>query len=321
MSSISLAASKVGSLWIPFLIREEVPVGEVVNVFRRTINIRCMNGMLLSITASNYSSPIYVNVTSGTGQINFQKHVRPYEEVFFKRSDILVGDLRINVSLSKEKFHFPRTCSMCILVNSFANSYGFLLRLYKKILYFINIVDKQNNILELIAKMKLEKKIRSILEQIKGYVVHDDNSEVLAEVYNILGLGYGVTPSTDDFIGGLLGTLNIYLACNKMNPLILNIERVLSKTNWVSGYLLYYNHFGLFNSILEDFIENVFRRELEKSIDSFLSLISIGHTSGLDMSLGALAAFAIVEEVSTGVKIIDDYFNLFFRNFIVKYRK
>ncbi len=312
MSPVLLVADKIGSLWIPFLMRDKILIGEVVNIFRRTINIRCVNDMLLSITALNYSSPVYVNVVSDIGGINFQKHVRPYEEVFFEKPYITIGDIRINVDLNKRKIHLPRTCSMCNLINSFVDSYNFLLGLYRKIFFFINIIDKPNNILELIVKTRLGDKIYSLLEQTEKYVARNGKDELVSDkIYQLLGLGYGVTPSTDDFIGGLLGALNIYLACNKRTPVILDRKRILSKTNWVSGYLLYYNHLGLFNSVFEGFIEDLFRKDLKESINSFLSLISIGHTSGLDMSLGALSALAVIEEAVTGRKIIDEYFDLF----------
>ncbi len=320
MSATLFISHKIGSLWIPFLIKDKAFIGEVINIFRRTVNIRCINNMLLSITALNYSSPIYVNVTSDIDEIDFQKHIRPYEEVFFEKPYITIGNIRISTDLSKEKIYFPRTCSMCDIINSFVCSYDFLLRLYKKVFFLINIIDKPNNILELIIKTNLENEIYSILKQMRKYIVSDGRNQLLSnKIYRLLGLGYGVTPSTDDFIGGLLGILNIYLACNKKrSPIILNRERILSKTSWVSGYLLYYNHLGLFNSIFEEFIGNLFRMNLNRSINSFLSLLSIGHTSGLDMGLGALSALAVIGEAITGREIIDEYFDLFFRKFIVK---
>ncbi len=315
-----LIASKIGSLWVPFIIKDKVIIGEVVNVFRRTINIKDTNNMLLSITALNYSSPIYVNIDYGdynqNWSVNLQEHVRPYERVFFSKPYIIIGKLRIRTKLLREKIVTPHICSICGLINSTSIKQefkDFLMNLYKRINFLINIIDKPNNILELVEKMNMEKKIFDIVREIKRYVI-ERNYVPTRKIYSILGLGYGVTPSSDDFLSGLLGAINVYLTCNNIEPLILNKNLILEKTNWVSGFLLYYNHFGLFNNILEGFLESIFRMKYVDSLNLFLSLLSIGHTSGLDMTLGVLAALAVILEVLHGEIFIEEYFELFFEN-------
>ncbi len=310
-------ADRIGSLWIPFIIRDKVVVGEVINVFRRTINIKDINNMLLSITALNYFSPIYVNINYNRNKfINFQEHVRPYENVFFNKPYIIISDFKIRVELYEEKITIPRICSICELVNSTSRKHvfiDFLMSLYNRVRFFLNIIDKPNNILDLIGKMGLKTKILDILYGIKRYIV-GKNSIFVHDIYSMLGLGYGVTPSTDDFFGALLGTVNIYLSCNGLRPLILDKNLVFKRTNWVSGYLLYYNHFGLFNNILEGFIESIFKMKYVDSTNYFLSLLSIGHTSGLDTAVGVLAALAVILESLYGRGFIEKYFRLFFEN-------
>ena len=309
--------SKIGSLWIPFVIKDKSIVGEVVNVFRRTINISDISNKLLSITALNYSSPIYVNVNyNQIWFVNFQEYVRPYENVFFDKPFIIVGgDLKIRIELRREKIATPRVCGICKLVSNVRKRelMGFLADLYNRVSFFLDIIDKPNNILELVEKMNMETKILDILYGIKKYIIEKD-SVIMQEMYSMLGLGYGVTPSTDDFFGGLLGTVNIYLSCNTLKPLILNKNLVFKKTNWVSGYLLYYNHLGLFSNILEGFIESIFKMEYKDTINYFLSLLSVGHTSGLDMALGVLAALAVILESIHRGEFIEEYFKLFFEN-------
>ncbi len=313
-----LVASKIGSLWIPFIVRDRNLIGEVVNVFRRTINVRNVSKMLLSITALGYCSPVYINVNNYDRNqlVNFQEYVRPYEKVLFNKPYVIVGKLRIRIELHRERIITPHICSMCGQVNSNTRNYEFIdfsKDLYSRVRFFLNIIDKPNNILELVKEMGMKTKILDILYKLKKYIVENPNI-FIPEIYSILGLGYGVTPSTDDFLGGLLGTANIYLTCNGLKPLILDKNLVLKRTNWVSSYLLYYNHLGLFNNVLEGFIENIFRMKYRDSMDYLFSLLSIGHTSGLDTSLGVLAALAVILESLHGGEFIDEYFKLFFEN-------
>ncbi len=314
---IEYSSNKIGSIWIPFLLREGY-IGEVVNVFRRTINIRNTNNTLLSITALNYYSPIYINIPSNVF-INFQEVVKPYSPVFIRKPYIIVGRLKIHYNINTRTIYSTQICHMCNIVSSFTADDNFLLKIYKRISFIIDIVDKSDNIIEMLRKASLTSNIKELLLELKKTLKRNGNSQkkymqISEKFYSILGLGYGVTPSSDDYVGGLLGVINTYLACNYKKPLILDLRRVLSRTNWVSGYLLYYNHVGLFNNIFEDFIAGIFRKELARSIDAFISLLSIGHTSGLDMALGALGGFAIIGSLKGCEKCLEEYFSLFYEN-------
>lgn len=312
---------KIGSLWLPYIYEShdnKVYVGEVVNVFRRTINIKTISNTLLSITSQNYFSPIYINIERKDYPIpiDFSKIVRPYEQVYVTNGEITINTISLKINeISSNMIYTPTICMKIARKGIILDNVDLhkLSKMLSKVSFIINIVEKPNNIIELIKKNNFINKLKSLVNNIYGYLNNTlEKGEVVDSIYSFLGLGFGYTPSSDDFISGLLGILNLFLSYNCRDIIKLDKHIILTRTNWVSGNLVYLNHLGLFSSVFEEAVEALLMFNEYKIIDSFLSLLSIGHTSGFDMFIGALTASTIIYDYCNGTNILKDFMKMIF---------
>lgn len=128
-------------------------------------------------------------------------------------------------------------------------------------------------------------------------------------INNLIGLGYGLTPSGDDFLAGIIGVFNHFLKTN--NNLELEIQTAVfnkeitfainnSKTTSIACALLD-------NAMQGWFCEKVQKLLLvlgDESSDYFAlqqafdDVIMIGHNSGSDMIAGIYAAFIKLEKIN-----------------------
>ncbi len=114
----------------------------------------------------------------------------------------------------------------------------------------------------------------------------------------LVGRGVGFTPAGDDFCGGFTATFNYVARSGGKEPIQVPKARVLSKTVPESGAILVnsslgYVDEGLQRLIIDSLKGRPFLHDLE-------SLAARGHTSGMDMSLGALLAEACALDRSGG---------------------
>jgi hypothetical protein len=125
---------------------------------------------------------------------------------------------------------------------------------------------------------------------------HHDLQAVLAQITHLVGLGNGLTPSGDDFLGGLFFGLH---ALNDLFPaeLGLEMERVkealaatINRTNLISGALLSDLAAGQGPEPLHDLVSRLLTpARLEPVLESAWALASIGHSTGWDVLTGLLA--------------------------------
>lgn len=312
---------KIGSLWLPYIHKSrdsKVYVGEVVNVFRRTINIKTASNTLLSITSQNYFSPIYINIEGKDYliPIDFSKMVRPYERVYINNGEVTINTISLKINeISGNMIYTPTICMKITRKGIILDNVDLhkLTKMLSKVSFIINIVEKPNNIIELVEKNNFMNLLEKLVNNIYGYLSNTlGEREVVDSIYSFLGLGFGYTPSSDDFISGLLGVLNLFLSYSRRDIIKLNKHIILTRTNWVSGNLVYLNHLGLFSSVFEEAVEALLMFNEYRIIDAFLSLLSIGHTSGFDMFIGALIASIIVYDYCNGTNMLKKFMNKIF---------
>lgn len=292
-----IKAHYLGSLWVNKIrdLRQNKRryLGEVINVFSKTINIKTYDGGLLTVTTRWYRSPIYINCETEL-EHNFQNLVKVFERVKANSNTIRIGKKLIieipkNASiyepkalkLSKEKLNFH-----------FINKKS-LKNILKKILFVITTIGKEQTLINTpkYADFIIEK-MSYYIKLIERYIKGEINDKVaINELSRILGVGFGFTPSTDDFVSGLLAFLNIFLIKYKLAaPLKIPLNILELKTTWVSSRLINYNQHGLLIEPLDNAISAILRGNLNEFFNFFLDNLSIGHTSGIDMFLGVLTA-------------------------------
>ena len=119
---------------------------------------------------------------------------------------------------------------------------------------------------------------------------------IYARVNELVGLGSGLTPSGDDFLGGLFFALHIlnqrFPSQFELNKTEISrfLMQIRSCTNLISATLLDDLAGGLGPAPLHVFIQNLLMPESqEPSFEHALALASIGHSTGWDILTGLLS--------------------------------
>jgi len=122
---------------------------------------------------------------------------------------------------------------------------------------------------------------------------------------SLIGLGSGLTPSGDDFLGGLSFTLAILQAAYPdlfQTGAILPIETYRSQTNLISFTLLKDLAGGHAIAPLHSLVHGILTGEPLNNITPFVNqLTCIGHSTGWDLLTGMLTGFLIS---APGIQII-----------------
>jgi len=121
--------------------------------------------------------------------------------------------------------------------------------------------------------------------------------EMLRGEYALLiGRGNGFTPSGDDFLAGFTAAYNQLAKWNDWGLIELEIEDLIGETVRESAMLLSYASQGYVDEEMEDLLVSL-SSSPDRLTDALTRIATRGHTSGLDMSLGALVAVAAVEDM------------------------
>ncbi len=114
---------------------------------------------------------------------------------------------------------------------------------------------------------------------------------VLAE--ELVGVGEGLTPSGDDFVGGLLYSLQrlrvVHASLSRLEPQDLNhfLRSSKSRTNLISYTMLQDHAFGHSSDALQLFVDGLLNGMPHEHIEPLATrLIRIGHTTGWDLLTG-----------------------------------
>ena len=134
---------------------------------------------------------------------------------------------------------------------------------------------------------------------------HQDFKSVVEEAQNLIGLGSGLTPSGDDFLGGLFFAFhflsNVYPEQLKSNNSFLDafFDRNQGKTNLISFTLMQDMSRGRGLAPLHEFVNSMVTNQPNDLIVSFaLELAQIGNSTGWDILTGVLAGLITTRSYS-----------------------
>jgi hypothetical protein len=138
---------------------------------------------------------------------------------------------------------------------------------------------------------------RSTLNEMVVASVANDFPQILRISEDLIGLGEGLTPSGDDFVGGLLFTSSvlqeIYANYQGFSPSAVEslVENSRNRTNLISAIMLKDHAAGHGADTFHRFINSVLTdQHLESTYSLGLELIRIGHSTGWDLLTGAWTA-------------------------------
>lgn len=164
-------------------------------------------------------------------------------------------------------------------ITKFENDY--LQRFNPKSLRFL-IDEKHEQNFETSFEKAFVKHMKSAFNEIQ-------NGDFYAGISKMKGAGFGLTPSGDDFIAGMLYAYDVlkHLQGTEIYADIDKIREIATSKNPISNSLIYYASKGAYYKRFKDFSEAFLYNE--QNLDkAFNNLIEIGETSSSDMLTGFL---------------------------------
>ena len=236
------------------IVNEDIGSGPL-NIIVRGLDFRNMHSMSINnnILMINNFALVMHNTLKYCSKLSFQK----IDKVIFSKNLTLLHTTLLE--LSKEK-------SLCFLLNE------------KRVSNFTSSFEK-----ELVKRMMLG--LNLIL---KGTM-----NSLSEGILQIKGCGFGLTPSGDDFIAGLLSGL--YLKQEIFGKDFSETRKKIYETslgeNLISNSFLTLAKEGLFTENFKKFIHSLLHEGKEKLNICIRRMLTIGETSGADTLVGFCFAF------------------------------
>jgi len=114
----------------------------------------------------------------------------------------------------------------------------------------------------------------------------------------IVGLGSGFTPSGDDALGGFLAAYNSFAKSIGRAPILFDFALLQGKTNWISAKLLDYMQRLILDEQMRQMIDSATIGGEDAPILALETLLPRGHTSGIDISAGAILALSLIRDIA-----------------------
>jgi hypothetical protein len=115
---------------------------------------------------------------------------------------------------------------------------------------------------------------------------------------NIIGLGSGFTPSGDDTLGGFLAAYNSLANVVGRRPVLFGFSLLQERTSWISAKLLDYMQRLIVDEQLYRLVDCAAGAEEDAVVLGFETLLPRGHTSGIDISVGAILALGLIRDIA-----------------------
>ena len=267
-------------------------IGKVIHVFRNTVYLKTLNDHLTCITPYNIRAPMYLNFKADKDCINLDCYKDDY--AIRTQYGLSIRDISFNI----------RSANVYCRNREFQIIKGMHRRalLAAKSLY---IFDLSKSLLD--SESPFFQKISRSIKDIADFTASHNLTELQRYLPSIVGLGNGFTPSMDDFLVGFLFGLNQLLICTD-NPT--KEFAIVGNTHWASRKFIEYAQRGYVIEPVEKFVDSIFSGDEEAIVHTLTELIKIGHSSGIDASIGVLLAIVFDRTESEFCTSLFNIFNL-----------
>jgi hypothetical protein len=259
----------------------------VINTFANSFYVRTGKDELLFFTNHPMRSPIAVNLDTKS---DLEKKVTPLQLVVSRNKQILIGtDLAITL---ESALLYDDTTRQSSAPNLDFSTISRSLRLVSTIL---EIIDTSQSVLD--PHSIAHKSVAEFVSDAVTSLLRQEREEQFREIaLKIVGLGPGFTPSGDDTLGGFLAVYNSFANWIGRAPIFLELHAIEQRTSWISAKLLDHMQHLVLDEQVRDLIYSV--NDKDKLVLAFESLLPRGHTSGIDISVGAILALGLIHDIS-----------------------
>jgi uncharacterized protein DUF2877 len=263
-------------------------IGSVVSAFPNSFYVKTIKNDLIFITNRQLKSPITINLDSAAV---IERIVTPLEPVSVDERNIHVGDTA-TIQLSAT-IPYGNAYN---LENPPAQQFKLTKEALNLSSAILTIIDSSHSVLD--SKGLAHEGARNFVRT--GIITLRDSGKAgqfSETALKIVGLGSGFTPSGDDVLGGFLSTYN-FLAHNiNRSKVLLDFDLVQKHTNWISAKLMDYMQRELLDDQVQQLIRSAALGDEDEFILAMETLLPRGHTSGIDISVGAILALCLISDV------------------------
>jgi hypothetical protein len=287
---VTLRANYIGSLAAKALSTSDSrTAGQVLSTFSTSFYLRTASNELLFVTNRSLRSPITINVDSGG---NFDRTIRPSQPIQFEKERIRLGsDATIN--LSEASYDHTQSGMPSEPSPEFAGMKAAL----QSVSFILRLIDTNQSVLDpndLVYGGARNLALDGVLplREPRGEKRFRDAG------LKVVGLGSGFTPAGDDMLGGFLVLYNSLARTVQRRPIVFDFADLEARTSWISGKLLDYMQRVIVDEQIDSVIDAAARGDHDSLILSLETLFPRGHTSGIDISTGAILALSLLRDIA-----------------------
>lgn len=257
------------------------------SIFKRVINIISNEKILYTISNANTDNAPYTLKIDFKG--SFKDAIAKDDKIIVGEESIIIGNVLIDLSdailwspVTKKIIDYSRLnidnniqIFNRLIIDS--GESGGCKDYYLK--HFLNINANSTSPIE----EQLSKKIGMFYKHLSDWSLNKDH------IKNLIGLGIGLTPSGDDFLTGFLASIDKFEKDKDLHKRIGEwIHPLLSSTTDISAAMLKAAIEGKHREGLSEFIYSFLESDEQDFIRCFNNLLSIGSSSGTDLSIGTV---------------------------------
>ena len=294
-------AKYIGCLAKKFLTRSLKKAGRTRIILPNTFYVE-FDGNPIIVTRKRGRAPLNINLSQAQGE-SFQRIIQPDLRILFKGDTLKIGNIIVDLR------HVEIYECMGLDLDSLRVSDDELVKASFILSRLYDLVE--GRFLVIYRTSQFHDFLTNIVKPFANGV--EDVVQNPEPYRKLIGLGQGFTPAGDDFLSGFLATLNASSKIYGFKGFFLSKDDILSSTSWASGMLLYYSQYGYVGEGVSKIVQSL--RDKVGFSDALMDLVRIGHTSGLDISLGVLVASSMILDLVRSKGILNRVIRHFLTNF------
>lgn len=245
---------------------------------------------LLFVTNRSLKSSITINLDSIS---NLDGAVKPLQRITIQSNILLIGtDTCIDLDTAAVSGQ-PKALRQSKF-NAQSGQIG--KALYDAVL-ILGIIDTEQSVLD--KRGLVHKAAAEFAERVSiSLRASSADGEFKETAQGLIGLGFGFTPSGDDLLGGFLATYNSFASNMGRSQILMEPALLQRKTSWISAKLLDYMQRLVVDDQVSHMINSAAAGDRDQLILAFEDLLPRGHTSGIDISVGAILALSLIQDMA-----------------------
>ncbi len=287
-------------------------IGQIHSVFNGAFNIIDSEGNLIGIL-SNEKDLSPLSMVVNTNSFN-QKAIVQGNLIEFTKGEIHFQHTKVKINISNAEVidltlkykpfeHNSHLFEKLELLKSLILEKGALTGIGELVKYLdvsseVSFNDIQSHELNEYCNF-----IQDRLLELMNSIMEDDIHRFNSAIQKIVGFGPGLTPSTDDFLTGIIIIIN-YLCPVESKDLLLNINELCAgKTTKISEEMIKHATRGYVPESYKNLIQALFDNDKDDITEVVEKVIQIGSSSGTDFLFGVYCMALINSEKVRRLKI------------------